>query len=149
MKTLLALAAVLGCTVIAAGSAFAGNGPPHIGMYVDGSMYRTVGTPTDFSGTGAPNHSFDTIYDFGGSQLNVATAAPGDQDYNGGRWRVQGLAFPSGYAAALASGDANHNGVIDSDAELQLAFDAGTAVIAGAGPSFECPVIPLRGNGHQ
>ncbi len=147
MTRLLALLTVLGVAVFA-GSAYAGNGPPHVGFYVDGTTYRTVGTPTDLSGTRAPDHAFDTIYEFSGTQLNVATAAPGDQDYNGGRWRVQVLGFPSGYGAALASGDANGNGVLDSDAELALAFADGTAVVAGPGPSFECPVIPLaRGQG--
>ena len=141
MTRLPALTAVLAAALATTGAAFAGNGPPHIGFYVDGASYRTVGTPTDFSGTGAPAQSFDTIYEFSGAQLNIATAAPGDQDYNGGRWRVQVLGFPSGYPAALVSADANGNGVIDSDAELGLAFADGTAVIAGAGPSFECPVI--------
>ena len=142
MTRLLAVLTVLGVTAFA-GSAFAGNGPPQVGFYVDGAAYRTIGTPTDFSGTGAPAHSFDTIYEFSGAQLNVATAAPGDRDYNGGRWRVQVLGFPSGYGAALASADQNGNGVIDSDAELGLAFADGTAVVTGPGPSFECPVIPL------
>jgi hypothetical protein len=142
MTRLLALLTVLGVTAFA-GSAFAGNGPPHVGFYVDGTAYRTVGTPTDLSGTGAPDGSFDTLYEFSGNQLNVATAAPGDQDYNGGRWRVQVLGFPSGYGAALASADENGNGVIDGDAELALAFADGTAVVTGPGPSFECPVIPL------
>ncbi len=146
MKTLLALASVVAVAAIGAGSGYAGNGPPHLGFYVDGAVYRTVGTPTDLSGTGAPDSAFDTLYDFSGAQaLNVATAAPGDRDFNGGRWRVQVLGFPQGYAAALATGDANGNGVIDSDAELALAFDNGTAVVAGPGPSFECPVIPVRG----
>ena len=56
-------------------------------FYVDGQLYRTVGTPTDLSNTGGPASSFDTIYDFGGLQSNVATAAPGDPGYNGGRAR--------------------------------------------------------------
>src|SRR5687768_2931333 len=66
-------------------------------FYVDGVRYRTVGTPTNFTGTGAPAHSFDTIYDFGGLQPNVATAAPGDPGFNGGRWAVRQLNF-SNYA---------------------------------------------------
>jgi len=37
----------------------------------------------------------------------------------------------------------NGNGVIDSDEELGYAFAAGTAEIAGPGPSFVCPVIKL------
>lgn len=112
-------------------------------FYVDGDLYRTVGTPTDLSGTGAPAHSFDTIYEFGGVQPNVATAAPGDRGYNGGRWRVQVLGFPMGYAAAVAVADTNGSGDIDSDEELQTAFTAGKAVVTGAGPSFVCPVIKL------
>ena len=128
-----------------AGSASAGGSGGVTGpaFYVDAQLYRTVGTPTDLGATGAPVHSFDTIYEFGGVQPNVATAAPGDAGYNGGRWRVQVLAFPTGYATAVSSADANGSGNIDSDDELQAAFDAGTAIVAGSGPSFVCPVIPL------
>jgi hypothetical protein len=100
-------------------------------FWIDGSLYRTVATPTDLSGTGAPESSYDAIYSFGGTQLNVADAKPGDTDFNGGRWEVHELVFPSGYAAALASGDANGNGAIDSTAELDRAFAAGTAVDTG------------------
>ena len=146
MTRLLAFAAVLGVAAATAGSALAGNGPPAPSFYVDGTVYRTIATPTDLSGTGAPAHSFDTIYEFSGNQPNVATAAPGDRDYNGGRWRVEVLGFPSGYDAAVASADTNSSGDIDSDAELELAFAAGTAVVAGQGPSFVCPVIPLHGS---
>ena len=132
-------------TWVFAGSAFAGGsgGVSGPAFYVDAQLYRTVGTPTDLSATGAPVRSFDTIYEFGGVQPNVATAAPGDAGYNGGRWRVQVLAFPTGYATAVSSADANGSGNIDSDDELQTAFDAGTALVAGNGPSFVCPVIPL------
>jgi hypothetical protein len=114
-------------------------------FFVDGQLYRTVGTPTDLSGTGAPTQAWDVIYSFGGAQRNVATAAPGDRDYNGGRWMVHALSFPHGYSAALASGDLNGNGVIDSDAELGAAMAAGTASDAGVVKSFVCPVIPLPG----
>ena len=134
----LVVAAVTAASALAAGAGGVG-GPA---FYVDGELYRTVGTPTDLTGTGAPDHSFDTIYEFSGAQPNVATAAPGDKGYNGGRWRVRVLGFPSGYAAAVASADANASGDIDSDEELGTAFAAGTAVVAGSGPSFVCPVIP-------
>jgi hypothetical protein len=50
-------------------------------FYVDGVIYRTVGTSTT-PRVLAPAHSFDIIYDLGGVQLNVAEAAPGDTDYN-------------------------------------------------------------------
>lgn len=136
-----AATAMLGVGLLAASGAYGGvTGPA---FYVDGVAYRTVATPTDLSGTGAPAHSFDTIYDFGGAQMNVATAAPGDTDYNGGRWRVHALAFPGGYEAAVAVGDTDGDGVLDSDAELGLALASGSAVDAGVVKSFVCPVIPL------
>jgi len=110
--------------------------PAHAGVsgpafWIDGSLYRTVATPTDLADTGAPDSTYDAIYSFAGAQANVAEAKPGDTDFNGGRWAVHELAFPSGYAAALASGDANGNGVIDSTDELDLGFTAGTAVDTG------------------
>jgi hypothetical protein len=110
-------------------------------FYVDGELYRTVGTPTDLSHTGAPDHSFDTIYGIDG-QPNVATAAPGDLDYNGGRWRVQPLDITD-YDATVAAVDSNGSGDLDTTAEVQAALAGGYAVSAGDGPSFVCPVIPL------
>lgn len=121
---LVALAAL----AVAAPASAAVSGPA---FWIDGALYRTVATPTDLSGTGAPASSFDSIYSFGGKQLNVADAKPGDTDYNGGRWMVRELDFPSGYAAAVASGDTNGDGVIDSTAELHRSFVDGTAVDTG------------------
>lgn len=118
-------------------------------FYVNGTVYRTVGTPTDLSNTGAPAHSFDTIYDFGGAQMNVATAAPGDRDYNGGRWMVHALGFRTGYAATVAAHDLDGDGVIDTNAELSAALadaGAGGAIDLGVVKRFVCPVIPLPGN---
>jgi hypothetical protein len=116
-------------------------------ILVNAVTYRTVGTPTDLAGTGGPASSFDTIYDFGGVQLNVATAAPGDPGYNGGRWMVHGLSFNTDYATTLAAYDLNHDGVIDTNAELSaMLADTGPngATDLGVVKSFECPVIPLH-----
>lgn len=140
-----ALAAVLAGGLATAGPAAAGvTGPA---FYVDHQLYRTVNTPTDLSGTGAPANAWDLIYDFGGAQLNVATAAPGDPGYNGGRWQVHGLAFPNGYQAALTAGDTDQDGVLDSAAEIATAIDAGAATDVGVVKQFECPVIPLPQGG--
>ena len=126
--------------VVAAAGAGGATGPA---FYVDGQLYRTVNTPTDLSNTGAPASSFDTIYQFFGAQpFNVATAAPGDAGYNGGRWQVHGLAFAD-YAAAVATFDANGSGDFDSDDEVAAALAAGSAVDTGVVKSFVCPVIPL------
>lgn len=139
-----ALAAVSAAILIPGAASAAGVSGP--AFYVDGNLYRTVGTPTDFTNTGAPTHSFDTIYAFPAStQRNVATAAPGDPGFNGGRWQVQVLSFTN-YAAAVATFDTNHSGDFDSDEEILAAIDAGAATTS-AGPSFECPVIAVPRNG--
>lgn len=145
ITTLVGLIAVamllLPATAFAAGQG--AGGVSGVGaFYVDGVPYRTVGTPTDLSGTGAPDHSFDTIYAVGNGQANVATAAPGDDGYNGGRWRVEVLEFAEGgYAASLADHDYNNSGTLDSAAEIHGALADGYAATS-AGPSFVCPVIP-------
>ena len=68
------------------------GGPPSLGFYVDDVLYRTVGTPTDFFGTGAPESSYDKIYNLG-TGINVAEAKPGDRDFNGGRWAVMPITW--------------------------------------------------------
>jgi hypothetical protein len=138
----LAVASLSGAA-LAAGSGGVSPGPA---FYVNGTTYRTVGTPTDLSGTGAPAQSFDTIYEFGGAQLNVATAAPGDAGYNGGRWMVHALAFNSTYAAAVAAHDTDGDGVLDTNAEVWAAIaDDGASGVTDTGvvKSFVCPVIRL------
>jgi hypothetical protein len=116
-------------------------------FYVDGTLYRTVNTPTDLSHTGAPVHSFDTIYALAGQPFNVATAAPGDRDYNGGRWMVHDIHFNTSWAATVAAHDANGSGDLDSEAEVLAALadpGAGGATDAGVVKQFVCPVIKLR-----
>ena len=146
MKALIfvvALALATGGAALAKGGAGGVTGPA---FYVDGQLYRTVNTPTDLSKTGAPAHSFDTIYDFGGAQLNVATAAPGDRDYNGGRWMVHALGFNTSYAATVTAHDANDSGNLDSAAEVAAALaDPGPAGARDLGvvKMFVCPVIKL------
>lgn len=115
-----------------AGTALAG-GPPAVGFYVDGSLYRTVGTPTDLSHTGAPATTYDRIFALGAGLRNVAEAKPGDRDFNGGRWMV----LPVTWHVApyqLTSAEA-----------VWAAQLAGELTIASSPVRlFECPVIPLR-----
>ena len=136
------LAAVAFTSAAMAGGSGGVTGPA---FYVDGQQYRTVGTPTDLSQTGAPDRSFDTIYEFFGMQNNVATAAPGDPGYNGGRWKVHGLQFAN-YAAAVAAYDTNGSGNFDSDEEIAAALAGGAATDIGVIKSFVCPVIHVPGS---
>jgi hypothetical protein len=145
MRNVILVAVV--ATLAFAGSALASGSGGVTGpaFYVDGQLYRTVGTPTDLSDTGAPADSFDTIYEFFGLQPNVATAAPGDPGYNGGRWLVHGLRFAD-YSAAVAAFDSNGSGNLDSDEEINAALAAGAATDIGVIKSFECPAIPVPGH---
>lgn len=124
-------AAMLLLPVVA--GAVAAGGPPSLAFYVDGERYRTVGTPTDFSGTGAPAHSFDAIYALGGDLVNVAESKPGDRDFNGGRWMVLPVTWHT-TPVQLTSAEA-----------VQAYADAGMLTIASSPAKlFECPVIPAR-----
>jgi hypothetical protein len=110
-------------------------------FYVHGELYRTVATPNDLSGTGAPDHSFDNIYQFA-NQPSVADAAPGDPGYNGGRWKVRNVTYED-YNAVLMSGDLDKDGVIDSAEELHAATGAGVATIGPVVKEFVCTVNKL------
>jgi hypothetical protein len=115
-------------------SAVAAGGPPSLAFYVDGVRFRTVGTPTDFSGTGAPASSFDRIYALGAGLANVAEAKPGDRDFNGGRWMV----LPVSWHTAPVQ--------LTSAEQVEAYADAGMLDIAAAPVKlFECPVIPANG----
>jgi len=128
------LAALTSAALILAlsASAAAAGGPPALSFYVDGEQYRTIGTPTDLSGTGAPDHSYDTIYALGDGLANVAEAKPGDADYNGGRWMV----LPATWHSAPVQ--------LRSAEEVEAAALAGDLSI-GETPvqQFVCPVIRL------
>jgi hypothetical protein len=117
-----------------AATSVAAGGPPSLAFYVDGERYRTVGTPTDFSGTGAPVSSYDRIYALGDGLVNVAESAPGDRDYNGGRWMVLPVTW-------------NVTPVQLTSAEQVEMYAAQGALTIAATPvkQFECPVIPVGG----
>jgi hypothetical protein len=132
MRRRISILAGLGlATLLTAAPVSAAVGPPHLGFYVDGTTYQTVGTPTDLSGTGAPADSFDTLYAIEGQELAVAGAAPGDADYNGGRW----MRFPLTWNTDPY--------LLTSEEQVLEAARVGDVTIA-AQPDllFVCPVIP-------
>jgi hypothetical protein len=132
------VAAVSAAALLAslAASAVAAGGPPSLAFYVDGVRYRTVGTPTDFSGTGAPAHSYDRIYALGDGLANVAEAAPGDRDFNGGRWMVLPVTWSAGVTPVQ----------LTSAEQVEAYAASGMLTIASAPVKlFECPVIPVGG----
>jgi hypothetical protein len=79
---------LLACT-LTAGATFAQLGPPGGTIYAHDVAYQTVATPNDL-----PDHGkFDAIYVLGDDLAAVAESAPGDRDYNGGRWEVRVVTF--------------------------------------------------------
>ncbi len=134
-RLLLSVAAAALVAVTSAGAALAGGPPLPNAFIVDGVMYRTVVTPTDLSGTGAPDSSYDTIYALGSGLTNVAEAAPGDRDYNGGRWMVRPVTWN---VAPYQFWSAEEVLAAELAGDLTIADDP----VA----QFVCPVIPMRGN---
>lgn len=146
MKKFLTAAATSIVALALSVSAVAAGGPPKPNaIYVNDVPYRTVGTPTDFSNTGAPAHSFDTIFllDDGTNPAakgfaSVATAAPGDHDYNGGRWMVLDITWINTPTQLT-----NEQAVLDAATAGDLTINWDPIKY------FECPVIPMRGHsGH-
>ncbi|HEV8280294.1 MAG TPA: hypothetical protein VGQ02_00420 [Candidatus Limnocylindrales bacterium] len=132
MRRLITTLAGIGLLLSVAAGTVAAGGPPKVGFYVDGTLYRTVGTPTDFTNTGAPASTYDRIYALGAGLRNVAEAKPGDPDFNGGRWAVYPVTWnvtPVQYT---------------SDAQLLAAAAAGDVTIASTPVRlFFCNVAPI------
>lgn len=114
-------------------------------IWANGELYGTVVTPTSFKNP--PQRSTDIIYSFAMNglrgQRSVSEAAPGDRDYNGGRWSVHFAFFtPLGEAVHDADGDS----IVDFElttAEQVLAHEAlGHLEIVDANFSFVCPLLP-------
>ncbi|MEO5705351.1 MAG: hypothetical protein ABIR64_10240 [Candidatus Limnocylindrales bacterium] len=129
-----ALLASIGASGVLAG------GPPGLAFYVDDARYRTVGTPTDFFGTGAPDSSFDRIYALGSGLINVAESKPGDTDYNGGRWQVLPITWATDVTPVQYT----------NDWQILQAESDGLLTIGAPVKEFLCPVIPVQGSksGH-
>ena len=124
--TLVVFVLVLGFASIAEA-----GGRPRSEVWVDGELFGTVVTPAVFD---PPNGPFDQLYvcetGFKDGVHLISEAKPGDQDYNGGRWSLNILK-----EGAVCNPDA------DSVEDLNLDnFES-------AGMYFECPLLPMRGNG--
>ena len=139
-RRIAAIASAVGLVAsIGAGTALAG-GPPKLSFYIDDVRYRTVGTPTDFTGTGAPDFTYDKIYNLG-TGINVADAKPGDTDFNGGRWAVYAVTWSAGVTPVQYTNDQQ---ILDAQAAGLLTISATPVKL------FFCNVAPVPGSnsGH-
>ncbi|MEW6599695.1 MAG: hypothetical protein AB1499_01875 [Nitrospirota bacterium] len=145
MVILSMLMVAMGTTAVyASGAARVANA-----IWVDGELYDTVVTPTSF--VAPPEHSTDTIYSFMMSglegQRSVADSAPGDRDFNGGRWNVKVVVFTAqGIAVHDPDGDGIVNFELTNDADVLAHEQLGHIIINDANFYFECPLLPRRGN---
>jgi hypothetical protein len=121
-------------------------------LWANDKLFDTVLTDTSFNLP--PMHSTDVLYNFGISGLQgqraVSASAPGDRDYNGGRWSVKVVVFTeAGKAAHDPDGDKIANFELTS-ADAVLAHQAlGHFDIIDTSIYFECPLLPRKNTpGH-
>ena len=121
----LVLAAV--ALVMTASSLALAGGPPTGLIYAHDRQFKTIGTPALL-----PDHGpFDTIYVLGGELANVADAAPGDMDFNGGRWEVRPITWLTISPTQFTNAE-----------QVEAAAMAGQISIGDVVKRFECPLIP-------
>ena len=123
----LGLASIALCLAV---TAAAQQGPPTNRIYANDELFTGVNAPGDL-----PNHGkFDAIYVLGPGLMAVADAAPGDRDYNGGRWEVRFITWLTIPAQQFTN-----------DGQIAMAAAAGQIRIGDVVRRFECPLIPMRG----
>jgi hypothetical protein len=134
LRILLAVTALLvGALAAPALAARGGNPGSPIApdaIWADGSLYATIGQgPLHYNGH---DDSFDVLVLVPG-QAPVSEAAPGNPDYNGGRW----LPTPATWTGAATP-------LLTSYADVMAAVDAGHLVLEAphTGAAFLCPLIP-------
>jgi len=114
-------------------------------IWSHGELYGTVGTPAVF--TDPPEHTTDTLYNFGMSGLEgqraISVAAPGDRDFNGGRWSVVLVTFTDqGKAVHDPDGDGMVNFELTSEEDVLNHEALGHLILTDTDVYFECPMLP-------
>ncbi len=140
LRTTGVLAGTVALGGIATGTvgADASNSPALPGrVYANDMLFATRDTTDLPPPTGGNEHSFDDIYvvvgDAADGQFPVAEAAPGEQDFNGGRWKVILIEF-TGDPTLLTNDDQVHDGIMNGDITV---VDEGVRY-------FECPLVRLK-----
>jgi hypothetical protein len=118
-------------------------------LWANGSTYDTILTPTSFKAP--PMHSTDILWDFSMSglqgQRGVAASAPGDRDYNGGRWSVKKVIFTDlGLDMHDPDGDEMVNFELTSKEEVMHHKMLGHIEMMDTDIYFECPLLRSKSN---
>ncbi len=137
------LALLAGIALTVAGQAFA-NPPGQPTVWVDGVRYNAI-IPLSPNGTVQFSHVPDTtvpsvaglettddLYMVASNTVTplVSDAAPGDPDYNGGRW-LPHMVTPIGAGPGME---------LTSEEDIIAAANAGLVTISAPGDVFECPI---------
>ena len=132
-----------------AGAGLAHAAAPNFGpaIYGDGEVWGTKGLGELPAPNGRNNQSFDKLFIFvngAPGQLAVSEAAPGNRNFNGGRWSAQTVMWTADGLAAN-----NPLPVLKSYSDIELYAGLGYLAIApgnpGGGPDyFECPLLPVH-----
>jgi len=148
----ISVAFVLVLALAIAGPAAANPGKPNFGaaLYGDGQVWGTKGA----AAIPAPNahnlQSFDKLFvvtnsNNPGTQLPVAEAAPGNPNFNGGRWFTHTVTWTQ--AGFDAHGIVP---ILKSYDDVMLHYSLGHLTIAAGSPAggpppyFECPLLPVK-----
>jgi hypothetical protein len=123
---LVLLPVLVGFCVATVSPAQAQVGPPGGMIYAHDETYRTVGTPTDLP----PRGPFDAIYVLGEGLAPVSESAPGDQDYNGGRWEARPIEWLTIDPMQFTNAE-----------DILAAADRGEISIGDVVRRFVCPLI--------
>ncbi len=140
MKKVSAYLSMVAVVLFTAMPLAAGLGPPAGNIWADGTLYRTIGTPTELPNKGLK----DGMYVIEGlsGQHPVSESKPGDQDYNGGRWQQYILEFTEeGMEIHDPDGDGAVNFQLQSWEQVQEHIGFGHLMLVGMGDSFVCPLI--------
>lgn len=116
-------------------------------LWANDKIFDTVLTDTSFNLP--PMHSTDVLYNFGMSGLQgqraVSASAPGDRDYNGGRWSVKVVVFTeAGKEAHDPDGDGFVNFELTSSDAVLSHHALGHFDIIETTIYFECPLLPRK-----
>ena len=103
-------------------------------IYADGNLYRSKAAANLPAPNGQNLQSFDKLFDIAG-QPNVSDAAPGDSNYNGGRWEVISTSWTDPMA---------EHSLLTSAEDVYAAVAAGELEIGGPVAYVECPLLRLK-----
>jgi hypothetical protein len=132
---------VMGLMVTSVAQAAPGKPNFTAALYGDGALWGTKGT-TELPAPNANNtQSFDKLFviiNGAPGQLPVSEAAPGNPDYNGGRWFTHTVMWTLGEPTVLMSYD-----------DVMYHYGLGELCAAGSfdgGPAdyFQCPLLPVK-----